>query len=124
MTTKPSYHVLVRTQARLEYVWRILVIIAAIGGMLTAVSQLGWQCYIYLRTGDWTSMSLLSALPTSVIKTLTYPQSWIGLSNIVRAVLDFIPTPLILFLVSLGFMDAAKASPGLDIEQLRKKYNI
>jgi hypothetical protein len=55
--------------------------------VFAAVLVLGYQCFVFLRSGEWPSYTLLTVLAHFGYQWSYWPQSWFGL----HAILGFIP---------------------------------
>ena len=67
-----------------------LVFPLAILGVVVAFGIVAWQIYIYLRTGNWHSLSVISALQWCGVEWAFFPRDWAG----VHTVLSIFPLSL------------------------------
>jgi hypothetical protein len=55
-------------------------------GFFAALGVLGWQAVGWLRTGEWTTLTLLSGLASGGVEWASSPDSWIGIYNLLNHV--------------------------------------
>ncbi len=75
--------------------------------VIAGVGVLAYQAYGYLKTGDWTSLSLLG-IAWPYLDWLRNPGSWFGLHRITTQFLQIVPASVALFI--LGFLVAGIGS--------------
>lgn len=84
-----------------------LIVLAGLLVALAGVGILGYQAYLYLKFGEWRSISVFGAL-APFVPWLANPQSWPGLYRIVHQALSLLPVSL--SLVVLGWIIAGFAA--------------
>ena len=55
-------------------------------GLFTAIGILGWQALTWLKTGEWQTLTLMSALASFGVKWASSPESWIGIYNLLKEI--------------------------------------
>jgi hypothetical protein len=78
--------------------------VLGLGGLAVAVLVVCWQGYMWLKTGHWPHLTLISALTPVISGTdfsawLVAPQSWYGLHSATRFLFDL---PLFLWIVAFA----------------------
>ena len=63
-------------------------------GLFGGLGMLGYQIYMYLRSGEWYSFSVITGLRWLNVQWAFYPKEWIGLYKI----LDDFPLSLGIFI--------------------------
>jgi len=66
--------------------------------MIASIGIFGWQIYMYLMDGEWTSLSVINALRWLDIEWAFSPTRWLG----VHKMLIVIPLAAAPFLAALG----------------------
>lgn len=69
---------------------RVVVILVSLALMISAPCILSWQCWQYLKFGQWHSLSIITLLSHLDIAWANNPTSWFGLHKI----LNFFPLSL------------------------------
>lgn len=58
-------------------------------GYLAGIGILGWQCFSYLKFGQWPALSAIDValriIPDASSDWLLYPDKWIGVHNMLKA---------------------------------------
>ena len=87
-----------------EYAEVMLVIgdILLSGAFLSPIIILGYQCFLYLRTGVWESLSIIDFMIKFNYSWAINPTSWMGLHNILDYINISIPLFFILFFFGIG----------------------
>ncbi|MGD0301211.1 MAG: hypothetical protein ABSE86_29390 [Bryobacteraceae bacterium] len=74
------------------------------GGMAIAAVVIGWQAYVWLRTGHWPNLSLATAIAPIISGTYFWtwfvtPDAWLGLHTVIKFLFDL---PLFLWIVAVA----------------------
>lgn len=89
------------SQAETAFVLGLLISLVSIGGTL------GYQVFMYLKTGVWSEMSVITVMVMFGSKWASYPQSWIGLYNVFDWLHAGFVIPLFIMpAVTIDFIDA------------------
>lgn len=88
---------------RLEYLFNIIVLfISSLLALLSPVIIISYQVYIYLKSGIWTTFSIIDCLKYYNVQWATTPTDWYGIWKLLDYINISVPISLftgILFLV-------------------------
>ncbi|MBZ3693261.1 hypothetical protein [Phyllobacterium calauticae] len=96
--------------------WLISAYVIALMAMgLVGLISLGYQVLGYLRTGQWTAVSLLDALKYFGFTWATKPVSWVGAHKILDylPMWGLIPASIFIFSITLAALIKIGSSPRL-----------
>jgi len=72
--------------------------LAAFGMLVAGPCLLGWQCYRWMRDGEWPPVSVITALQWMEVKWSLGPTDWLGLFKL----LEQIPLWIALIFAGVG----------------------
>ena len=55
-------------------------------GVFAALGVLGWQALAWMMTGEWPTLTLMTGLASFGVEWASYPNSWIGIHNLLKQV--------------------------------------
>jgi len=101
-----------------EYAIRMLIVYIGIAALLLGIGALIWQFIHYLQYAVWKPLPLMTFMPEKIRLWVQYPSSWIGLSQILRNIFEFVPASLAMILFGIMLVGRKKK-----LDALKSKYS-